>query len=237
MDGGAEDPFAVLALEVLFGHGVFFQEEALGAGVQFENDLLVEFTGHAEDVGLPDLVFVGMGPGRVQDLHGVDAHDLIDPAVLLVHVVGPDVYHVGREGKRLHQPVPGVIAVGRFVATQDYLLLVLDGVVQRLDVGGNGRIIDIVGDAGSVIDTGQLSLQVPRQHIVIVDAFNQLGGHVGLLLGEVDKPIEVAQSPVKRLKTHRVDNHENESTTLLLIISLLLLQTTQLIQITCRNHA
>ena len=34
IDGGVEDPFAVFALEILFGQREFLQEEILGAGVK-----------------------------------------------------------------------------------------------------------------------------------------------------------------------------------------------------------
>ena len=116
VDGGGEDPFAVDAFEVLFGEGVFLDEEGFGAGVELEGDGLDGGAGHAEDVGGFDLVPFFEGPGGVGDLDFVDAHDFVDAAVGLLDVVGPDVDHVGGEGEGFDQAVAGVVAVGRFVA-------------------------------------------------------------------------------------------------------------------------
>ena len=136
------------------------------------------------------------GPGGVGDLHFVDAHHFVDAAVGLLDVVGPDVDHVGGEGEGFDQAVAGVVAVGRFVTLQDYLLLVLDGSVQGLDVGGVYGVVDIVGDAGAIIDAGQLPLQVPLEGVVVVDALDHPGHQVRLLVGEVDELLEIRQPPV-----------------------------------------
>ena len=196
VDGGGEDPFAVDAFEVLFGEGVFLHEEGLGAGVELEGDGFDGGAGHAEDVGGFDLVPFFEGPGGVGDLDFVDAHDFVDAAVGLLDVVSPDVDHVGGEGEGFDQAVAGVVAVGRFIAFQDYLLLVLDGSVQGFDVGGIDGVVDIVGDAGAVIDAGQLPLQVPLEGVVIVDALDHPGHQVRLLVGEVDELLEIRQPPV-----------------------------------------
>lgn len=96
---------------------------------------------------------------------------------------------------RFHQPVLGPVAMGRFILPQHHLLLPLDGIHQRLHVGCIGGIVNVIGDAGAVVHARQFPLKVALEDVVIVDAFYQFGGHIGLLLGEVDKPIKVAQPP------------------------------------------
>ena len=195
VDGGVEDPFAIYALEFLLSQREFLQEEILGAGVKLQGDVLDLGANHPEDIRLLDFMFVLESPVGVGDLNLVDTHHFEDAAVLVLDIVSPDVNHVGREGERFHQVVLGLIAVSRLIALQDYLFLVLDGIHQGLHVDSVGGIVDVVGDAGAVIDTDQLPLQVTLESVVVVDALNHLGRQVSLLLGEVDELIEVRQAP------------------------------------------
>lgn len=88
-----------------------------------------------------------------------------------------------------------LIVMGRFILLQDHLPLMLDGLCQRLHIGRIRGIVDVTGNAGAVIDACQLPLQVPLEHIVVVDTLDEPGRHIGLLLREVYQPIEIRQSP------------------------------------------
>ena len=202
VDGGLEDPGAIFPLQVSFRQWILFHQKALGTGVQLQDHLLYRRACHPEDIRLFDLVFILEGPGRLGGLNGMDAHYFEHPAVAFLHIVGPHVNHIGSEGEGLYQAVPRLVAMGRCIPLQHHLHLAFHGLVQRLDVRRIGGIVDIIGNAGAVIDAGQFPLQVPFQGVVVVDAFNHPGGQVGLLVGEVDELLEVGEAPGDL--THRV---------------------------------
>ncbi len=132
---------------------------------------------------------------------GVGHFDLVNPRyfehsiLIFVDVVGPHVNHIRRKGEGFHHAVARLVAMGRFVAPKHHLFLVLDGVAERFDVGRIRRIVDVIGDAGAVIDAGQFPLEVPFQGIVVVDALDHLRRQVGFFVGEVDELLEVREAP------------------------------------------
>ena len=195
VDCGFKEPFAVLPLQVFLCQGEFLQEEALCPSVELQDYLLVEVAHHTEDIGLDGLMLGLKSPVGVHHLNGVDALYLEHAIVVVLDVIGPDINHIGCELDGLHQAVFGLVAVGGFVLLKDHLLLALDGIGQGLHVGCVCCIVDIVGNRSTVIDTGQLPLQVTLEDIVVVDALDHLGGNVGFFFGEINQPVEIGQPP------------------------------------------
>ena len=60
---------------------------------------------------------------------------------------------------------------------------------------GAGSIAHIVPNRRAVVHAGQLPLQVPLEHIVVVDALDKFGHYKRLFLSEIDQLVEVAQPP------------------------------------------
>ena len=125
----------------------------------------------------------------------MNPRNLEHPGFCLLHIIRPHVNHIRREGERFHHAVPRLVAMGRFVAFQDHLPFLPHRIIQGLDIGRICRIVDVIGDAGAVIDAGQFPLQITLEHIVVVDALDHLRRQVSLLLREIDELLEVRQSP------------------------------------------
>src|SRR5699024_7200062 len=143
------------------------------------------FAVHAKDVDVPFAVFRTVLPRNLGRLYPTDAGCFEELAGIVLRVVAPHLYVVGREGERLHPAVAHGVSVCRLVALEDDLPPLFDRPDQRMDVGGMASADDGLGQRFVVVDRVELAFEVLFEQIRVVYALDRPPQNDGFLFGEM----------------------------------------------------
>ena len=191
---GVEQPAsAAQRADVPLGERILLAQQVVGQQPQFEPHAVALRAVHAEGVDEPLGVGVGVLPRRVGRFDLADARGLEELADAVLGVVAPHLHVVGREGEGFDAAVAHLAAVGRPVAVQDDLPLLLDRLDQVVDVRGVPSPDDRVGQRAVVVDRVELAFEVLFQQVRVVDVLDGALEDHGLLFGEVDELRDVAE--------------------------------------------
>lgn len=122
-----------------------------------------------------------------EQFHAADTGNLEHFADTGNRIIGNDIHKLLRELIRLHDVVLVLPRMGRRIAVQAYLTLVLDGIGKGFHNVELGFVVDIIGNGRRVINSRQLMLKTGFQRIGAIQIFNQMAENDGFLFREIDQ--------------------------------------------------
>ena len=185
-DEGVKNPMGAIRLkDIILGHGVLLDEQAVSPHAQAKLDTVTVEACHAERVNKAFAMRVAVFPSGGKHLGIVDAGHLEGLVLAVFKIIAPDFSVVGGEFVRLHVAVADGCRVGRGIVVEDDLLVLLDG-------GGHSADVFLVlvfhgafWQVERVDERAELCPDVlPEERVVgnVVEGFPE---HMGFFVGEV----------------------------------------------------